>query len=308
MSKQELLVIGGPTASGKSAAAVEVSRRVDGEVISADSMQIYLGMDIGTAKPTAAEMGGIPHHMLSIIAPDVHFSAAEFKTRAAACVSDIAARGKMPVVCGGTGLYIDALTKPMRFSIEGNADVRAALDAFLAREGEQALWARLNEIDPETAARLNVNDVRRVSRAIEVYELTGTPMSAFTKADEQGEAPYRVHFFALNWPREVLIERIERRVDIMIKDGFVEEVARLSGKFDTARHALGYPEIAMVLRGEISLDEAATKIKIATRQYAKRQMTWLRRDARVKWIDAMDKTSGEIADEIVRNFYAATGN
>jgi tRNA dimethylallyltransferase len=301
VAKRALIVVGGPTASGKSAVAVKICKLVGGEVVSADSMQIYRGMDIGTAKPTTAEMEGVAHHMLDIVSPDAAFSAAEFRQMASECVEGICARGRVPVVCGGTGLYIDALTKPMRFSIEGDAAVRAALADDLARDGAQALWSRLLSIDPETARRLHVNDVRRVSRAIEVYRITGKPMSSFAEADRAREAPYAVDFYALHWPREALIQRIDDRVDAMMRAGFVGEVSRLvTANIKTARHALGYQEIASMLRGELSPEEAAAMIKIATRQYAKRQMTWLRRDPRVRWIDAQGKAVGEIAEEIVK--------
>lgn len=306
ISKPALIVIGGPTASGKSAVAVKLCARIGGEVISADSMQIYRGMDIGTAKPDANEREGIVHHLLDIAKPDAHFSAAEYKAMASSCVEDICIRGFVPVVCGGTGLYIDALTRPMRFSIEGDEVLRRELDEYLAREGAEALWARLNSIDPETARRLHINDVRRVSRAIEIFEITKKPMSESVREDIKLEPPYETDFYALRWPREALIHRIDERVDKMMEAGFIDEVERLlragqiGSGMSTARHALGYAEIEKMLRGELTLAEAVSKIKLSTRQYAKRQMTWLRRDDRIKWIDAEGKAADEIADEIIR--------
>lgn len=299
MHKPYLIVIGGATASGKTAAAVELCRQIDGEVVSCDSMQIYRGMDIGTAKPSLEERRGIAHHMIDIVDPSESYSVSRFKEEAAACIADIIARGKQPVLCGGTGLYIDALTRPMDFSLPSDSAVRDELTALSLREGgRQVVHALLREVDPESAARLHPNDVRRVIRALEIYRLTGRTMTEQIASDRQREGAYRLTFFALDWPRETLYERIDRRVDHMMSQGLVDEVKRLlsSGLSadSTAMQALGYKEIVAALEDRCDMDEAVGEIKLGSRHYAKRQLTWLRRDGRVHFIDAPNKTTNDI--------------
>ena len=299
MQKPHLIVIGGATASGKTAAAVRLCEEIGGEVVSCDSMQIYRGMDIGTAKPTSEERRGVPHHMIDVIDPDESYSASRFKEDAALCVSDILSRGKQPVLCGGTGLYIDALTRPMDFALPSDPALREALIAVSQREnGKAALHAMLKEIDPESAGRLHPNDVRRVARAIEIYRLTGRTMTEQMALDRQREGDYRVTFFALNWPRDVLYDRIDRRVDLMMRCGLVDEVKQLLknglSADSTAMQALGYKEIVMALEGKCDMSEAVDEIKLGSRHYAKRQITWLRRDGRPRFIDAHNKTIGDI--------------
>lgn len=304
-SKPRLIVIGGPTASGKSAAAVRLCQRIGGEVVSSDSMQIYRLMDIGTAKPTHQEMGGIPHHLLSIADPDEKYSAAAYRELANKAIHSIYEKGLQPVVCGGTGLYIDALTKPMSFAENtGNEALRAELTALSQTEsGKIRLHEMLREIDPESAQRLHVNDVRRVIRAIEVYRMTGRTITEQAKLDRQREGDYSVIMFALNWEREVLYDRINRRVDEMVRQGLIEEVEMLlkNGLTEgtTAMQALGYKEIVQALKGSITMEEAIDAIKQGSRHYAKRQLTWFRRDERVQWIDAADKTLDQIVDEMI---------
>jgi len=305
-NKPRLIVIGGPTASGKTAAAVRLCQRIDGEVVSSDSMQIYRGMDIGTAKPFPDEMGGIKHHLLSIADPDEKHSAAAYRELALTAINSIYAAGHQPVVCGGTGLYIDALTKPMSFAEHtGNDELRAKLtDLSQTMVGKLKLHNMLREIDPESAQRLHVNDVRRVIRAIEVYEMTGRTITEQAREDSQREGDFSVIMFALSWPREVLYERINRRVDEMIRLGLVDEVQQLlkNGLFkgSTAMQALGYKEIVQALDGEISMAEAIDAIKQGSRHYAKRQLTWFRRDERVHWIEAPGKTLDQIVDEMIK--------
>lgn len=304
--KPRLIVIGGPTASGKTAAAVRLCQRIDGEVVSSDSMQIYRGMDIGTAKPFPEEMGGIPHHLLSIADPVEKFSAAAYRELALEAINGIYAAGRQPVVCGGTGLYIDALTKPMSFAEQnGSEELRAELTALSeTMVGKLKLHAMLREIDPESAERLHINDVRRVIRAIEVYRLTGRTITEQAKLDSQREGDYDVIMFALDWPREILYDRINRRVDDMMRLGLVDEVKRLLSngltEGSTAMQALGYKEIYQALNGQISMDDAVDAIKQGSRHYAKRQLTWFRRDTRVHWIEAANKTLDEIVDEMMK--------
>lgn len=306
MDRPPLIVIGGPTASGKSACAVELCRIIQGEVVSADSMQLYQGMDIGTAKPDPAEMGGIPHHLLSIAPPTQRFSAAAFAQLAHKAMGEIRARGKMPVLCGGTGLYINAVTRPMGFAQnQGDEALRSQLEARAAdEEGRRALHEELRSIDPQTAGRLHPNDIRRVIRALEVYQLTGKTMSKLSEEDQRRPDLYKTAFFALDFPREVLYARIDRRVDEMMRRGLEDEVRALlrDGLSEdcTAMQALGYKEMVWAIRGEISMERAVELIKQGSRNYAKRQLTWFRRDARVQWIEADGRSARDMAEEMAR--------
>ena len=302
MDKQKLIVIAGPTASGKTACAVELCRRIGGEVISADSMQIYRGMDILSARPTQAEMGGIAHHLLGFADPAEKFSAPKYRELARKKIDEIHARGHLPVLCGGTGLYINAVIRPMDFSEKCDENLRRELMDIAQQSGGRArLHAMLAEIDPESAARLHENDVRRVTRAIEVYRLTGVTQTRQMQLDAQREGDYDVAMFALEWPRNVLYDRIDRRVDRMLAAGLVSEVMRLRADeraHPTALQAIGYKEISAALDGAISMDEAVRLTKQASRNYAKKQMTWFRRDAHTIWISAEGKTPSQIAEEM----------
>ena len=304
MEKPCLIALAGATASGKTAAAVRLCQRIGGEIVSCDSMQIYRGMDIGTAKPSEAERGGIPHHMLDIVDPTESYSVSAFRQQAGAVIEDILSRGRKPVLCGGTGLYIDALTRPMAFSEQSDETLREALKAIaLEPGGKRRLHDMLESVDPESARRLHENDVRRVVRAIEIYRLTGRTMTEQMAIDQTREGDYRVRLFALEWPREVLYARIDRRVDQMMAMGLPEEVARLLEQGvppdSTAMQALGYKEIAAALMNRCTMDEAVAAVKLGTRHYAKRQLTWLRRDGRARWIPAEGRTADDIASEII---------
>ena len=309
-NKPRLIVIGGPTASGKTAAAVRLCQRIGGQVISSDSMQIYRGMDIGTAKPSTEEMNGVPHHLLSIADPGEKYSAAAYRELANEAIHSVYAAGQQPVVCGGTGLYIDALTKPMSFAEHtGNDALREELTLLSETEvGKFKLHKMLEEIDPDSAARLHVNDTRRVIRAIEVYRMTGRTITEQARLDQAREGDYSVVMFALNWPREILYDRINCRVDKMIAQGLVEEVRSLLNKGlsegSTAMQALGYKEIVSALNGRMSMEEAIDAIKQGSRHYAKRQLTWFRRDERVHWIDAPGKSLDQIVDEMIKEIEA----
>ena len=299
MTKPHLIIIGGATASGKTAAAVKLCEEIGGEVVSCDSMQIYRGMDIGTAKPTLEERRGIPHHMIDIVNPDESYSASRFKEDASTCISNILRRGKQPVLCGGTGLYIDALTRPMDFALPSDPSFREELNAISQQEGgKKTLHEMLEKIDPKSASRLHINDVRRVIRAIEIYKLTGHTMTEQMILDRQREGDYNVTFFALDWPRDVLYDRIDRRVDNMMSCGLVGEVQRLMDNGlsadSTAMQALGYKEIVMALEEKCDIGEAVEEIKLGSRHYAKRQLTWLRRDGRACFIDAQNRTTDDI--------------
>ena len=305
MTKSCLIAIAGATASGKTAAAVRLCQEIGGEVVSCDSMQIYRGMDIGTAKPDADERGGIPHHMIDILDPTESYSVSAFREQAGSVIEAILARGSQPVLCGGTGLYIDALTRPMAFSEQSDDVLREELKAVAAQPGgKDRLHAMLASIDPESAQRLHENDVRRVIRAIEIFRLTGRTMTEQMALDRAREGDYRVKLFALEWPRETLYQRIDRRVDEMMAKGLVDEVkSLLDGGVpldSTAMQALGYKEIAAALTNRCSMEEAVAAIKLGTRHYAKRQLTWLRRDGRARWISAEGKSIEEIVREIIK--------
>lgn len=304
MAKPELLIIAGPTASGKTAVAVELALRLDAEVVSADSMQVYRDMDILTAMPTPEEMRGVPHHMLGVFPPDQKCSAAAYRELALGRIQDILARGKRPIVCGGTGLYINALTRPLSFAAQGDDAIRAELTRIAEAEGgRERLHDQLKAVDPAAAARLHPNDVRRVVRALEIYRITGRTQSEQAALDAQrGDGPFSERVYALDWPREALYARIDRRVDEMLQSGLVDEVRRLmknEAAFSTAAQAIGYKEIAAALRGECALAEAVETLKRSTRNYAKRQLTWFRRDARVRWVAAQGLSAAEIAEKII---------
>ena len=304
MAKPELLIIAGPTASGKTAVAVELALRLDAEVVSADSMQVYRDMDILTAMPTPEEMRGVPHHMLGVFPPDQKCSAAAYRELALGRIQDILARGKRPIVCGGTGLYINALTRPLSFAAQGDDAIRAELTRIAEAEGgRERLHDQLKAVDPAAAARLHLNDVRRVVRALEIYRITGRTQSEQAALDAQrGDGPFSERVYALDWPREALYARIDRRVDEMLHSGLVDEVRRLmknEAVFSTAAQAIGYKEIAAALRGECALAEAVETLKRSTRNYAKRQLTWFRRDARVRWVAAQGLSAAEIAEKII---------
>lgn len=301
--KPRIIVIAGPTASGKTACAVELCRRIGGEVVSADSMQVYRGMDVLSAKPTQQEMRGVPHHMLSIADPAERFSAAKYRDMAREVIADILARGKMPVLCGGTGLYINAVTRPMEFAQSCDEALRRRLIAISEEPGgRRRLHDMLREIDPEAADRLHENDVRRVTRAIEVYRLTGRTQSEQARLDSQREADYREMMFALRWPREKLYARIDSRVDSMLKDGLVDEVRALrrdEASHPTALQAIGYKEIVAALEGRLGMDEAVSLVKQLSRNYAKKQMTWFQRDPRAVWIDADGRGAEQITQDMI---------
>lgn len=286
----KIIAVAGPTASGKSALALELCKRLDGELISLDSMQIYRGLDIGTAKPTKAEQAEVRHHMIDICEPTENFSVAEFAERAHKVIADVQSRGKKAVLCGGTGLYLDTVLGRLDFGeIESDEKLRGELIAFAEKNGAEALHERLREIDPQAAEKIHKNNVRRVARAIEIYELTGK-----TKTEHDREAisdsPYESLIIGLDYDdREVLYSRINRRVDAMIEAGLEGEVRSLVSRGllsaeSTAGQAIGYKEMLGYIAGDCSLGDAVEKIKLGTRRYAKRQLTWLRRNQDINWL------------------------
>ena len=313
MEKMILPVVAGPTASGKTASAVALCRLIGGEVISADSMQIYAGMEILSAAPTQAEMAGIVHHMIGCVDPASGYSADAYREDAKACIADIASRGKVPVLCGGTGLYINAVTRPMSFSSQRSDEAmhEQLMKMGETPEGKRKLHDMLRQIDPESAGRVHENDVRRVSRAIEIYRLTGMTLSEHSRLDKQREGDFREIIFAPDWPREALYRRIDARVDEMLKQGLVEEVRTLMAseqRHPTALQAIGYKEIAAALRGEITMEHAVWLTKKASRNLAKRQLTWFRRDPRVIWLEAEAESAETLAAQMQRVIVDRFGN
>ena len=284
----KLLVICGPTASGKTALAVALAKGTGGEVVSADSMQIYRRMDIGTAKPTAEEMDGVPHHMLDVADPGEDYSVARYVEEASACVEDILARGKLPIVAGGTGMYIDNLLAGRTFAAF-TGKWRQILQDRAAKEGIAALYRELEQVDPQRAARLHLADEKRIIRALEVWHETGETITEHDRRTAALPPRYEAARIGLTFAdRADMWARIDRRVDQMMAAGLVKEVEGLlaSGVPErcTAMQAIGYKEMAAALREGRAVSEAAEEIKLRSRQYAKRQLTWFRREPSVKWI------------------------
>ena len=286
----KILVICGPTASGKTALAVELALRHRGEVVSADSMQIYRRMDIGTAKPTQAEMRGVPHHMLDVADPEEDFSVARYVDMAAKCVDDILSRGRLPILAGGTGLYIDSLLSGRTFApFQPDSPLRGELEEQLRREGGAAMLARLAQVDPDSAARLHPNDEKRIVRALEVYQSTGKTITQHNLETQAIPPRYDALTLALAFERrEDMWSRIDRRVDQMMDQGLVDEVQRLldSGvpAKCTAMQAIGYKEMAAALLSHGDVSAGAEEVKLRSRQYAKRQLTWFRRNKAARWL------------------------
>ncbi len=283
-----VLVITGPTATGKTALGVWLALHLGGEVVSADAMQVYRGMVIGTAAPTEAERKGVRHHLIGTADPRENYSVGRYVEEASACIDDILRRGRLPILVGGTNLYIDSLLRGIEFS-DFDPELREKLEADYARLGGEAMLERLQAVDPERAALLHPNDRKRILRALEVYETTGETITAHDKATRRQPPRYESCRIALSFEdREDLYRRIDARADGMMKAGLVREVQALlaSGvpENSTAMQAIGYKEIAAALRGEISLEEAAEQVKQSSRRYAKRQLSWLRRDPDLHWI------------------------
>lgn len=289
MEKKPILVIVGPTASGKSSLAVELAKIFYGEVISADSMQIYKGMDIATAKPSIEQMQGIKHHLISFVEQNQSFSVADYVSIANKTIEEVSQRGKLPILAGGTGLYISSLIDNIKFDDStSNLEIREKLYSQAKANGNKSLLEKLNEIDPETASLLHENNLSRIIRALEIFEVSGKLMSNQKINSRLEESPYNFCIIGLNYAnREDLYSIINERVDIMTDEGLVEE-ARLiyeNTKLKTAHQAIGYKELLPYFENKISLQKALDSIKQLTRNYAKRQLTWFRRDLRINWIE-----------------------
>ncbi|KMT23031.1 tRNA (adenosine(37)-N6)-dimethylallyltransferase MiaA [Clostridium cylindrosporum] len=287
--KKNLVIIAGPTASGKTATSIEIAKRLNGEIISADSMQVYKYMDIGTAKITEEEMQGVPHYMIDEVTPDMEFSVALFREKAGAYIDDILSRGKLPIVVGGTGLYINSLTYALDFSGAEDKEYREYLENLAKEKGNEYLHSKLKEVDIESYERLFPNDTKRIIRALEVYKLTGKTISEVQRESREKDIDYNLAYITLTMDRETLYERINKRVDIMFEKGLVEEVKSLLNmgytKDMTSMQAIGYKEVLDYFDGKLTLDEVIYIIKQSSRRYAKRQLTWFRKDKRVRWFE-----------------------
>ena len=308
--KIPVIAVIGPTASGKTGLAVEIAKKFGGEVVSADSMQIYSELTIGTAKPTEEEMEGIKHHLVGHKSIDDEYSVADYVEEAKKCIEDVVSRNHIPIICGGTGLYVDSLLSNTEFSeIKSSPEIRKKLFDFAKENGNEALFKKLKEIDPESAAKTHANNLSRVVRALEVFEVTGKTMSEHQKDSHPVPSIYDVCYIGTNFSdREKLYERIEQRIDEMLEEG-VENEARFLFEHNgtcTAAQAIGYKEFYPYFRGEMSREEAVSVLKKETRHYAKRQLTWFRRNEKINWIfrDEYSKKTDfyKTAFEIIENF------
>ena len=288
--KKPLIVLTGPTAVGKTALSIQLARRIGGEIISADSMQVYRHMDIGTAKIRLEEMDGVPHHLIDILEPTEDFNVVRFQALARAAAEDIYSRGKIPIVAGGTGFYIQAVTRDIDFTqAEQDDGYRADLEAIVQEKGAAYLHQMLAEVDPKSAEAIHENNTKRVIRALEFYHQNHSPISAHNEEQQERTSPYNLAYFVLNAPRELLYKRIDKRVDEMMTSGLVAEVQKLKDmgchRGMVSMQGLGYKEILAYLDGEMPLEEAVRILKRDTRHFAKRQLTWFRREPETVWVN-----------------------
>lgn len=310
-NKPKVLAVVGPTASGKTSLGVELAKKYDGEVISADSMQIYKGLDIASAKPTVQEMQGIPHHLIDFLDRDVSFSVSDYVKLANEKIQDVLSRGKLPVIVGGTGLYIDSLLENVKFS-EGGSDgeYRAELYGLAREKGNEFLYQKLVETDPVSAESIHMNNTVRVVRALEVFHVTGRRFSELKAESRLVESPYDSLIIGLNFhDRQILYDRINRRVDEMVENGLVGEAESLwrESRMKTASNAIGYKELIPYFENKVTLESCIDSIKQETRRYAKRQLTWFRKNTRIKWIflDEFNKKNeiSEKSEKTIENYF-----
>ncbi|MGN1269874.1 MAG: tRNA (adenosine(37)-N6)-dimethylallyltransferase MiaA [Clostridia bacterium] len=298
MEKPKVIVICGPTASGKTGLSIELAKKISGEIISCDSMQIYKDMNIGTAKPTKEEMQGIKHYLLDFVLPSKRYSVAEYKTDATKAIETILSHNNIPIIVGGTGLYVDALTKNITYpEIEIDLEYRKQLEEIIQKEGLQSLYEKAKQIDANAMKTISSNDKKRIMRVLEIYHQTGKTKTELEIESRKNPPPYNYKIFAINMDREKLYERINKRVDIMLEQGLIEEVKKLLVKykeFPTAMQGLGYKEVVSYLNNELSKEEMIEKLKMETRRYAKRQLTWFRKNKDIKWIDGLQPIQDNI--------------
>lgn len=296
---QKVIVICGPTASGKTALSIELAKKVDGEIVSADSMQIYDEMSIGTAKPDEEEMQGIKHYLIGNISPTRRYSVSDYKIDAMNSIKEILQKGKQAIVVGGTGLYVNSLIYGIDYpEIETNLEYRKELEKIADEEGLQYLYKKAEEIDREAMKNISVNDKKRIIRVLEIYKETGKTKTQLEKESRKNGVPYEYHIFAIDMPREILYDRINKRVDIMIEKGLIKEVENLYRKYGdelcTSLQGIGYKEVIDYLNGKYTKEEMIDKIKMETRRYAKRQLTWFRKIHNIIWLDGLNDVQNNI--------------
>lgn len=297
--KPVVIVIAGPTASGKTSLSIELAKKINGEIVSSDSMQIYKDMNIGSAKPTKEEMQGIKHYLIDEVLPTERFSVAEYKKRAEKAIDEILQKGKVPIVVGGTGLYINSLVYGIEYNeIEYDAKYRQNLtEISKTEEGLQKLYNEAKKIDEKAMEKISPKDTKRIIRILEIWKATGKTKTELEKESRKNEVKYDYRVFGITMERSILYERINKRVDIMVESGLIEEVKNLIKKyptFPTAMQAIGYKEIVEYLEGKLTKEEAIDKIKQESRRYAKRQMTWFNKTKDLKWIDGLDNIQNNI--------------
>ena len=310
MDKPKVIVICGPTASGKTSLSIELAKKINGEIVSCDSMQIYKDMTIGTAKPTKEEMDGIKHYLLDFVSPDQRYSVAEYKKDAENAIEKIISEGKVPIVVGGTGLYLEALIYNIEYqNIEEDMEYRNKLYEIEREQGLSKLYEMASKIDSKAMEKISPNDKKRICRVLEIYHLTGKTKTELEEESRKNEPKYNYKLFGITMDREKLYERINLRVDIMINQGLIDEVKNLLEKynnFPTAMQGLGYKEVVEYLNGLITKDEMIDKIKMETRRYAKRQLTWFRKYKNLIWINGLDDVQNNI--KIILEEYSEKNN
>ena len=298
MSKPKVIVICGPTASGKTALSIELAKQIDGEIISCDSMQIYKDMNIGTAKPDEEEKQGIKHYLMDFVSPDERYSVADFKRDATRAIKEILNKGKMPIIVGGTGLYVDSMIYGIEYNeIDVDEKYRKQLEERINKEGLEILYQEAKKIDPIAIEKISHNDKKRIMRILEIYKATGKTKTEQEKESRKNEVEFDYKVFAINMDREKLYERINKRVDIMIDKGLIEEVKSLKSKynkFPTAMQGLGYKVVVKYLEKEYDRETMVDIIKQETRRYAKRQLTWFRKNKQTVWLDGLNDMQNNI--------------
>ncbi len=297
---KRILAVVGPTASGKTALGVKLALYLNGEVVSSDSMQVYNNMPIASAAPTVEEMSGVPHHLIGFADPADKFSVAEFIKRAEAIIDDIISRGKLPIIVGGTGLYVDSLVSGIEFQDENSDEVRQELEKEAQEKGISAMLELLREIDPETAAKYHINDRKRILRALEIYRIHGKTKSLLDRESKSSGDRYACTWIGITYRnRQLLYDRINQRVDMMLENGLLDEAkaAFLNNCGKTSVQAIGHKELFGYFRGEVPLKEAVENLKTETRHYAKRQLTWFRRNSKINWIYA-DETEDILGEAL----------
>lgn len=298
MQKNKVIVICGPTASGKTALSIALAKQINGEIVSCDSMQIYKDMNIGTAKPTQEEMQEIKHYLIGYVSPEERYSVADYKTDAKKAIKEIIEKGKMPIVVGGTGLYLDSLIYEIEYQdIKLDEEYRKKLEEEVEEKGLEVLYEKAKEIDVKAMEKISPNDKKRILRILEIYHATGKTKTEQEIESRKKEVEYDYKVYALDWDRQKLYDRINKRVDMMIEQGLIEEVKQIMAKYDTfptAMQGLGYKEVVEYLEGKLTKEEMIEKIKMETRRYAKRQLTWFRKNKQTVWIDAEDTIPNNI--------------